>query len=133
MAETMQDISEFVNGYTECALWSSTDGSGEPLDRPDGGYDLAPETIERFETDSRAFVAANAADLDAYAVRRSYQPSQGSVMAHAGHDLWLSRNGHGTGFWDRSLGELGDRLTEAAHAMGTCDLYVGDDGLIYAT
>lgn len=31
-----------------------------------------------------------------------------------GHDLYLTSNHHGAGFWDRGLGELGDRLTEAA-------------------
>lgn len=32
-------------------------------------------------------------------------------IAQAGHDFWLTRNGHGTGFWDRP--ELyGDTYTE---------------------
>lgn len=131
MVATDTALVEFVNGYTECALWSSYDDQGEPLDRPDGGYDLAPETVQRFETDCRAFMAANETDLDAYA--DAPRGSEDSAMSYAGHDLWLSRNGHGTGFWDRGLGELGERLSEAAHALGTCDLYIGDDGLIYAT
>lgn len=128
-----QDLADFVSGYIECALWSSSDQSddqgGTPLD--EGDYELAPETEDRLRADCRAFMAANEADLDAYAEQREYDPSQGSVMSYAGHDLWLTRNGHGAGFWDRGLGDLGDRLTEAAHAMGTADLYVGDDGLIY--
>ncbi len=49
----------------------------------------------------------------------------------AGHDFWLTRCGHGAGFWDRGLGEIGDRLTDAAHAAGNVDLYLGDDGKIY--
>lgn len=28
-----------------------------------------------------------------------------------GHDFWLTRNGHGAGFWDRDLGEIGEKLT----------------------
>ena len=38
-----------------------------------------------------------------------------------GHDLWLTRNGHGTGFWDRAevYGEENSRiLTLMAQAMG---------------
>lgn len=31
----------------------------------------------------------------------------------AGHDFWLTRNGHGAGFWDRGLGDAGDTLTRA--------------------
>lgn len=125
----------FVNGYTECALWSSSDQTddqgGTPLD--EAGFELAAETVERFTNDCREFMAANEADLSAYANVRDFDPSKGSVESYAGHDFWLTRNGHGAGFWDRGLGELGERLTESAHAAGTCDLYVGDDGLIYAT
>lgn len=49
----------------------------------------------------------------------------------AGHDFWLTRNGHGAGFWDRGMGKLGDRLADAARAYGSVDLYVGDDKKIY--
>lgn len=55
----------------------------------------------------------------------------GLTEAAIGHDLWLTRNGHGTGFWDRDLGEQGERLANIAQAMGSQDAYVGDDGLIY--
>jgi hypothetical protein len=77
------------------------------------------ELIASSEADCAEFQAANAedlADLD---------------MVQAGHDFWLTRNGHGAGFWDRGLGDVGDRLTDAAHVYGSVDLYVGDDGLIY--
>ena len=49
-----------------------------------------------------------------------------------GHDFWLTRNGHGAGFWDRGLGELGDRLTGLAKPYGTVDLYITDDGKVAA-
>ena len=50
-----------------------------------------------------------------------------------GHDFWLTRNGHGAGFWDRGLGDVGDRLTDIAHGFGECDLYAGDDGRVYVS
>lgn len=34
-----------------------------------------------------------------------------------GHDLWLTRNGHGAGFWDRRLPN-GDALSMIARRMG---------------
>ena len=46
----------------------------------------------------------------------------------AGHNFWLTCNGHGSGFWD---GDWPARLTEASEQFGEFDLYVGDDGLIY--
>lgn len=50
------------------------------------------------------------------------------------HDLWLTRNGHGSGFWDRPEKwgvEGADTLTRCAKSMGTRDTYLGDDGLVY--
>lgn len=43
----------------------------------------------------------------------------------AGHDLWLTRNGHGVGFWDGDWPEpLAEILTDSAHRLGPVDLYV---------
>ena len=55
----------------------------------------------------------------------------------AGHDLFLTRNGHGVGFWDRQFNELsteiGERLSEAAKEMGMQGFYLGDDNIVYST
>ena len=48
-----------------------------------------------------------------------------------GHDIILTTNRHGAGFWDRGLGELGTKLTDIAHSLGGYELYVGDDGKLY--
>jgi len=45
-----------------------------------------------------------------------------------GEDFALTRNRHGAGFWGRGYGEVGDRLTEAAHAFGEALVIVTDDG-----
>ena len=45
---------------------------------------------------------------------RAYDPDQ------LGHDLWLTRNGHGAGFWDRDF-EHKDIFTAFARAQGTHD------------
>lgn len=114
----------FVVGYITCALWSSNDDDENPLDDNYDAGDLSADAEATMRADCAAFMAQNRADLDAYAELREYSPSDGDVWEHAGHDFWLTRNGHGAGFWDRGLGALGDRLTEAAHAFGTCDLMV---------
>lgn len=117
-------MNHFTEAYIECALWSSNDESrdngGDPLDANYTAADIAPETLAKMEAACRAFQKQCAVDL-----RRLSEEK-------AGHDFWLTRNGHGTGFWDRGYGELGDRLTEAAQAYGTVDLYIGDDGQIWA-
>lgn len=45
------------------------------------------------------------------------------VIEQAGHDFWLSRNGHGAGFWDRDPPEYGHehnlgRLQGIAESFG---------------
>lgn len=118
----MTTSERFLSGYVACALWSSPSNkdpnTGEPmLDRDYGRGDLAPEALKSMTDDCEAFQRDNAADL-ALAYVGAYSPER------AGHDFWLTRNRHGAGFWDRGLGLLGDRLTEAAHAYGEVNLYL---------
>lgn len=56
-----------------------------------------------------------------------------SLQEQAAHDFWLTRNGHGVGFWDGDWSEpAGSRLDEIAKAFPSVDLYRGDDGRIYS-
>jgi hypothetical protein len=48
-----------------------------------------------------------------------------------GHDFWLTRAGHGAGYWDGDYPETGARLTVASKLFKPVDLYIGDDGKIY--
>lgn len=124
--DKQSDLDAMVEAYLDCALWSSTDFGDEegndprPLDEDHGADDITDDTRREAAEDCSAFAADNAADL------ASMDPYQ------AGHDFWLTRNHHGAGFWDRGLGEAGDRLTKAAHVYGSVDLYVTDDGKVSA-
>lgn len=129
------DLDEFTVHYLIAALWSSNDEStpqgGEPLDQNYDLDDIAVETLQQAKEDCEAFQRDNAADL-ALVPEHPRGGEDWSVDAFNGHDFWLTRNRHGAGFWDRGYGDLGRRLTDAAHVWGTVDLYVGDDGRIYA-
>ena len=116
---------KFVEGYIECACWAESANTTDSDDRSIGDVaELAPETFAAMEKDATAFYAANAAMI-------SKANEVGRDDARLGHDFWLSRNGHGTGFWDRDLGDIGEALHAAAKAAGGRDLYIGDDGMIY--
>jgi hypothetical protein len=97
------------------------DSGEEPLDANYSESDIHPDTLQRMAEDCENFQSDN---LD---LLRDLDDSQ------SGHDFWLTRNHHGAGFWDRGLGKLGDQLTEAAHAWGSFDLYVGDDEQIHGS
>ena len=47
-----------------------------------------------------------------------------------GHDLWLTRGGHGAGFWDRDLPN-GDKLTEICNSMEFHGEVFEADGVVY--
>lgn len=50
------------------------------------------------------------------------------------HDIWLTRNHHGVGFWDRPEiygDDNAKALTEASHKLGTKDVYRGNDNQLY--
>lgn len=47
---------------------------------------------------------------------------------HIGHDFWLTSQGHGAGFWDRGLGEVGDTLTDSVDGHSDIvGLYLNED------
>jgi hypothetical protein len=123
--EDSNELDEFTTAYITCALWSSTDNDSNPLDKNRTIDDLPEATIKQMAADCSKFQTEHAALL-----KTAYEV-EGYNEGHAGHDFWLTRNGHGAGFWDRNLGHVGDRLTEAAKKAGEVNLYVGDDGLVY--
>lgn len=117
----------FVNGYVTCMLWSTpgTDNAtGEEVDDL-LAFELAAETVEKVKMDCHAFWK------EAYNLLEIMSDSGLHGFNDAGHDFWLTRNGHGAGFWDRGLGNAGDVLTAMSHKAGSCDPYVGDDGKVY--
>jgi len=119
-------MGKFTQGYIECALWASTYEVGDenvPLERDFYLSDLSPCALKQMQEDCEDFQKAQEELLNLYYEERG--------EAYAGHDFWLTRNGHGAGFWDRGLGRVGVRLSEEARVYGSADLYPGDDGKLY--
>lgn len=116
------NIGLITQHYMIAALWSSIGDDGEPLDDNHGIEDIAPETAKEMGQDVADFVASNADLLE----------QSGLSDEQIGHDFWLTRCGHGAGFWDRGLGDIGDKLSDAARVYGDVYLYIGDDGKVYS-
>lgn len=111
------DTDAMFAAYVECAEWADAPRDENGDEEDSSGW--AQSALDEMRADVDAFAEAEADDL------------AGMDAGQAGHDFWLTRNGHGAGFWDRGLGERGDRLTKAAHVYGESSPYVGDDGLMY--
>jgi hypothetical protein len=121
--ETKPALKTMLRAYIECALWSSTGPDDTPLDQCEA--ELSECAQAQMEKDCTRFMD--------YCDTIGPNWHAGQTFEQIGHDFWLTRNGHGAGFWDRGLGDLGQVLTEASKTFGSCDLYVGDNGLIYAS
>lgn len=118
------NIDSILQDYLTCALWSSgdIDNENEPLD---SRYSISDFT-ETFKIKSKneiiEFVKIAGSMLD------DWNDEQ------IGHDLWLTRNGHGTGFWDRKKpykNELSN-LVGYNTQFKPIDLYVNDNNEIDA-
>lgn len=115
---TAQDHEDAYDAMIECALWSSLawgpDEGHEPIpaDEVHDESHIDDDKLAELRADLRAFIEDNAADIDA----------SGLSPEQVGHDFWLTRERHGAGFWDRGLGDIGRRLTDAAHVYGGFDL-----------
>lgn len=103
-----------------------------PMDDNYSQSDIAPEAMEKIVADCAKFQADNSQLLsDAIAAGVKCGPNF-DATGRAGHDFWLTRNGHGAGFWDGDWADpFGDKLTDAAKSFGECSLYAGDDGQLY--
>lgn len=102
------DYDAFLQGYLACAAWSG------PEDESDSNLDFTKAAIKAADEQCRAFIDANwkdLCDLD---------------ESDSGHDFWLTRNGHGAGFWDRNEipKAIRDRLTEASKKAGEVNVRV---------
>ena len=113
------NIDTVLHHYIVCALWSSTDDDGDPLDYYDI-EDIDPDTLEAMRADVINFLEDN----------REILEESGLSDDSIGDDFWLTRNRHGAGFWDRGLGEIGQKLTKVCHSYGAVYLYVSDNGKV---
>lgn len=122
--EAAEGLSDFVKGYIMAIYFTDT---GD-LDQPSSEIELSKEAIQNACEDCDLFRSVNAAMLAEAYNREGYSEQR------AGHDFWLTRNGHGAGYWDRNELEaagLGGRLTKAARAFGVRESYEGDDGCLH--
>lgn len=112
----------FTTEYIRCALLTETDNEGKPLDKHFHGMeDVGPATLHVMIADCKRFQQENEEDL------------KSGTTQHGAHDFWLTRRGHGAGFWDGGWPEpQASRLDAAANSFGDFELYVGHDGKIWA-
>lgn len=122
----IDNLDPFTRAYIECALWSSYTG-GDDSDTGVCGHLDEKYDIQDLSEEAHQLMCA-----DCFHFQRENDELISANPSQAGHDFWLTRNHHGSGFWDDGWSkEVGKKLTEACESYKECDLYVGDNGQIY--
>lgn len=131
-AYVFSKLDSFMQGYIEAMFFTDADADSDDCAGATTS-DLAPEALSSIIGDCEDFRASLPKDghgrtwLD---LAYDYAPAEYDETM-AGRDFWYTRNGHGVGFWDRGLGEVGRKLSDACKSFRNLDLYRGDDGKVY--
>ena len=101
-----QALDDFTKGYIEAMFFADM-----PEDEEWSVCQIHSSAFVKISADCAGFQNMNKITL-ARAYEKNYTPT------NAGQDFWLTRQGHGVGFWDRGLGQVGEVLASAARFHG---------------
>lgn len=129
--QRLLDHNEFdatVTGYLEAQLWIAgevTDENGEGT----GKYLEDNYRVEAIDPGSADQARRDVASLLEHApgAARMYLEAHGHGL---GYDLALTRNGEGSGFWNRDLGEAGEHLSDLCEDFGRTNTIANGDGTV---
>jgi hypothetical protein len=147
------EINKILKGYLLCAIWTEeerlNDEYGSDFDTVFDKEDSSDDEMEKLVKISanlnhkpiQTFCEEDIEDnslIKAYLDIKEFIKLAGieninyaiekEGLGGIGHDLWLTRNHHGAGFWDRGYSkECADKLTNAAHSLKEVDLFINDD------
>lgn len=111
--KTKQPVEEQVKVVTECYLACASWSEDCPVPWSGAAFDLALFEVTAF-------------------LHLARWNTQDWPLEELGRCFWLTRNGHGTGFWDSSIGteEARTNLTNLAQLFGERSCYV-ENGSLY--
>ena len=136
--ETVSDstIDAITDEYLTAGLQLESDEDGNDLIKNYDVSDIPQAEINKAKQDVKKFVQwmEQHGLMDTY-IQAFEDDQYGGWESRLGYDLWLTRNRHGSGFWDRNEldDEVGERLSTMAELIGTCYLYISDNGdIVYS-
>lgn len=151
---SQENLNEILKGYLESAIWTEEERLngeyGDSVGYNDDDYEDEDDERDEIEklimmqkkfnsTPIEAFVTNDIepdSKIQAYLDIKTFLKNAGPVaiqeaienqgLFRLGMDIWLSRNRHGSGFFDHSY-ENEEILMNAAHQLREVDLYITDD------
>lgn len=147
-----QALDDFTRGYIEALFFSETEpgttrdthsqadveaGRCNEIPGDYGFHDLSLEALQNIVLDCVEFQRDNDAALRGVYGAAVYGWERfGRYSAEqAGHDLWFTRQGDGTGYWSREFSGIekphGEALNAAAEIFGYAHVSLDDNGKVY--
>lgn len=133
------NLGPMVEGYIECALWAETCGDFfSDKSYSDLGFDVTDITercLAQMIRDCVHFANQNDWNLIMH-LGSKFNKNPKYTERNFGHDFWLSRNGHGAGFFDHKKPQsdndptIWDVFQLNAVKTGPCELYLTEWGEI---
>ena len=142
------DINEILKGYIEAALWTEEEELKNDYYTDMGDDEDSLENLIALKDNFNrknfiSFMSDNFDDnskIDAYVDIKTFIRYAGDEaiqeainengLYQLGIDIWLTRNGHGSGFFNYNY-ENEDILMNAAKKLKEKSLYIGDDGKLH--
>lgn len=150
-------IKQIMSGYIEAALWTEEERLTEEAESMYSGYDDEEDEEETeldrlikitSEFNRKSFSSFEKDHIDTNSIINAYDdiklflskiPKEILQVAFEeqspesfGHDIWLTRNHHGAGFWDGDYSEeVEEVLMKAIKVLKEVNLVLGDDMMLY--
>lgn len=148
------ELKQIFKGYIEAAIWTEEERLNDEYSSEYGSdYDDAFDDEEETELDKLVKISANMnnkgiekfskEDIEIDSLIKTYTDIKEFLnmvgdkidiaideygLEQIGHDIWLTRNRHGAGFFDRGYDYEDEKLfVDASHKLGEVDLYINDD------
>ena len=151
---SQDDLNEILKGYLEAALWTEEErlkddydseyGYNEDEYNDDDDEESELDKLIRIQTqfNAKPFESFVTEDLEGDSKVQAYLDIKKFIqlagkdaveeaindqgLFRLGMDIWLTRNGHGSGFFDHSY-DYEKELMDAGHSLKSVDLYITDD------
>lgn len=147
---TQEELNEILKGYIECALWTEEERLHDEvtidMDDEEDMDEIEKLIFLKNKFDKKTFTSFISEDIDidsridAYNDIKQFIKDSGNVaikeainengLFKLGMDIWLTRNGHGSGFFDHNY-ENEEILIKSAKKLKEKNLIVGDDNKLY--
>ena len=155
-------LKQIMKGYIAAAIWTEEERLKEDMnqgfeidnnDEPDDFEDSDNPELEKLiniqaNMNKKNFDSFSEEDIDPNSLIQAYldikkfisdvDPQYIQEAIHdqgterLGHDIWLTRNRHGAGFFDHFYdSDMEQALTKAAQELKEVNLYIGDDYMLY--